>query len=443
MSKGVCCIRRAVTCCWLVLLLVPQISFAELVIEITQGQDDPVSIAVAPFEWPGNKMPSEDLAEIVSEDLYRSGQFAAMPRQNMLSFPHYAKQVHFRDWRMLGAEYLLIGHVESDKANKRYRVVYELYNVPSGKLVVSGDFTASEKDLRSIGHAISDKVYEKITGIPGNFSTRIVYVTENRHKVADKTVSEYRLEVADADGHRARNLLHSKEPILSPSWSADGSHIAYVSFESNRPAIYIQELRSGNRTLISSFRGLNGAPDWSPNGKHLALVLSKDGNPEIYTMEIATKKLTRITHHFAIDTEPRWLPDGKSLIFTSNRGGKPQIYKLEIASGDVERLTFEGDYNARAQVTPDGRYLVMVHRNHGVFHIAVQDLKRGVVRVLTETYLDESPSISPNGTMVVYATQLGDRGILAAVSVDGAVKMRLPSSKGNVREPAWSPVNKQ
>ena len=432
--------RRMVSIGCLMWLFIPRAGVAELTIEITQGQDNPVSIAVAPFEWASSNPAPEDIAEIVAEDLYRSGQFAAMPRQNMLSFPNYAKEVHFRDWRMLGVEYLLIGHVEADAAKQRYRVFYELYNVPTGKRVVAGNFSAGDKDLRSIGHAISDTVYETITGIPGNFSTRIVYVTESVPTAADKLVREYRLEVADADGHRVRNLLRSKEPILSPGWSADGSHIAYVSFESNRPAVYIQELASGKRTLVSSFRGLNGAPDWSPDGKRLALVLSKDGNPEIYTLEIATKKLTRITHHFAIDTEPRWLPDGKSLIFTSNRGGKPQIYKLVIASGEIQRLTFDGDYNARAQVTPDGRYLVMVHRNNGKFHIAVQDLKRGVVRVLTETMLDESPSISPNGTMVVYATQLGNRGVLAAVSVDGSVKMRLPSSRGNVREPAWSPV---
>lgn len=426
--------------CGLVLVLVSQFTLAELTIEITKGQDNPVSIAIVPFEWSGEDLIPEDMAEIISEDLYRSGQFGPMERKNMLSFPHKADQVHFRDWRMLGAEYLLIGQINFDTDKQRYEVAYDLYNVPTGQRVIAGTFSSNKKNLRSAGHAISDRIYAKITGIPGNFSTRIVYVTENTLKVDGKSKKQYRLEVADADGHRVRNLLRSDEPILSADWSADGENIAYVSFESDRPAIYIQQLKTGERTLVSSHRGLNSAPDWSPDGKKLALVLSKDGNPEIYTIELATKKLTRITNHFAIDTEPRWLPDGKALIFTSNRGGKPQIYKLTLASGAVERLTFEGDYNARAQVTPDGRFLVMVHRNEGLFHIAVQDLKRGVVRVLTETVLDESPSISPNGTMVVYATQIGKRGILAAASVDGDVKMRLPSSSGNVREPAWSPV---
>lgn len=433
-------IRLVVLGAGLLLAMAPQLLWAELTIEITQGQDNPVSIAIVPFEWSGDKPMPEDLSEIVSDDLYRSGQFSPMPRGNMLSFPHYENQVHFRDWSMLGAEYLLIGHIDFDAGAQRYHAAYTLYNVPSGQKVVAGNFSATTPNLRDIGHAISDKIYHKITGIEGNFSTRIVYVTEHKIEVDGLSFKEYRLEVADADGHRVRNLLRSKEPILSPDWSADGEHIAYVSFESDRPAIYTQRLSTGERTLISSFRGLNGAPDWSADGKKIALVLSKDGNPEIYTLDVATKKLQRVTRHFAIDTEPRWLPDGKSLIFTSNRGGKPQIYKVTLMTGKIERLTFEGDYNARGQVTPNGHFLVMVHRTQGVFHIAVQDLRRGVVRTLTQTELDESPSISPNGTMVVYATQSGNRGILAAVSVDGSVKMRLPSSRGNVREPSWSPV---
>lgn len=433
----------AVLCGWLLLIFIPRLAIAELSIEITQGQDNPVSIAVVPFEWSGDKPIPENLSGIIAENLFRSGQFAPLEQRNMLSFPHQADQVHFRDWRMVGAEYLLIGQIGFDSVERHYQVEYILYNVPSGKQVIEGTFSANEPNLRDIGHALSDKIYQIITGIPGNFSTRIVYVTEHTINVDGRSFKEYRLEVADADGHRARNLLRSREPILSPDWSADGQYIAYVSFESDRPAIYTQRLSTGERKLISSFRGLNGAPDWSPDGKKIALVLSKDGNPEIYTMDVATRKLTRITRHFAIDTEPRWLPDGKSLIFTSNRGGKPQIYKVSVVDRKVERLTYEGDYNARGQVTPNGRFLVMVHRKEGVFHIAVQDLKRGVVRALTETDLDESPSISPNGTMVVYATQSGGRGILAAVSVDGSVKMRLPSSRGNVREPSWSPVISQ
>ncbi|MBL4585001.1 MAG: Tol-Pal system protein TolB [Pseudomonadales bacterium] len=433
-------LRKVMACGCLLTTFVGMNAFADLTIEITQGQDNPVSIAIVPFEWTGHGTMPEDLSAIASEDLFRSGQFEPMSRSNMLSFPHYKKEVHFRDWRLLGAEYLLIGHVDYDELEKLYSAHYVLYNVPSGRQVVAGMFSSNALNLRDIGHAISDRVYEKITGITGNFSTRILYVTEHLIEVNGSSFKEYRLEVADADGYRVQNLLKSSEPILSPDWSEDGQRIAYVSFESERPAIYTQELKTGKRTLLTSYTGLNGAPDWSPDGTQIALVLSKDGNPEIYTIDIATKKLARVTNHFGIDTEPRWMPDGQSLIFTSNRGGKPQIYKVILATGFVERLTFEGDYNARGQVTPNGRYLVMVHRNNGVFHIAVQDLKRGIVRTLTETDLDESPSISPNGTMVVYATKVAGRGILAAVSVDGSVKMQLPSSRGDVREPAWSPV---
>ena len=226
---------------------------------------------------------------------------------------------------------------------------------------------------------------------------------------------------------------------MSPAWSHDLSQVAYVSYETSRPAIFRQNLLTGVREQLTNFQGLNGAPSWSPDGKHLALVLSKDGNPEIYTLELSTRRLTRVTRHFAIDTEPNWTADGKGLIFTSNRGGNPQIYQIGLESGSRERLTFEGDYNARPRVSPDGKSLVMVHRYKGVFHIAWQDIASGDMRILTETWLDESPSIAPNGAMLLYATQHNNKGVLAAVSMDAGVKFRLPSKQGGVREPAWSP----
>jgi TolB protein len=231
--------------------------------------------------------------------------------------------------------------------------------------------------------------------------------------------------------------------LLSPSWSPDGKSVAYVSFETSRPAIFVQELATGRRTQLTNFRGLNGAPAWSPDGRSLALVLSKDGNPEIYTLDITSKKFTRITNHFGIDTEPSWSADGKAVMFTSNRGGKPQIYQITLSNKRVERLTFDGDYNARPQVTPDGKGLVMVHRYAGVFHIAVQNLATGNIRVLTQTDLDESPTIAPNGAILLYATKDNNRGILAGVSLDAGVKYKLPAKSGDVREPAWSPFLSQ
>ena len=420
----------------LLLLVVSTVARAELTIEITQGVDRPVPVAVVPFGWDGVTPLPEDVGKVIGSDLYRSGLFSIMKQENMLSFPNKSSEVYFRDWRLGGIEYLVIGRVVSDPAARGYRVEYELYDVIKEQRLAGGYFAGTASTLRKAAHRISDVVYEKLTGIRGAFATQIVYVTARK---LGKKLFNYRLQLADSDGANPQLILESRQPILSPSWSRDGKKLAYVSFETGRPAIYIQEIASGKRQRITSFKGLNGAPSWSPDGKKLAVTLSKDGNPEIYIVDIATRSLKRVTRHYGIDTEPSWSPDGSSIIFTSNRGGKPQIYSVELATGWIERLTFEGDYNARGGLTHDGRHLVMVHRSNGVFHIAVQDLKTGRIDVLTETYLDESPSIAPNGSMVIYATQQGTRGVLGAVSIDGRVKFKLPAKSGDVREPAWSP----
>jgi len=407
---------------------------AELNIEITQGVDNPTTIAVVPFRWDGIEPLPQDIAGVVDSDLYRSGQFKTLQRDRMLSLPYRAPK-SFRDWRVLGQEYLLIGEV-TRAGDGNYRVRYELYDVYKQGRVWGETVKVGAKQFRAMAHRISDKVYEQLTGIKGAFSTRIMYITANRG--VDGT-DRFELKVADADGYNARTIMDSKQPILSPDWSPDGRKVAYVSFRTGRPAVYVQDLYTGHREQMTNFRGLNSAPAWSPDGKRLAMTLSKDGNPEIYVMELATRRLTRITNHFGIDTEPSWTADGRGLIFPSSRGGKPQIYQVELATKSVKRLTFKGDYNARGRLSQDGRYLVMVHRRNGVFHIAVQDLKKGDLRVLTKTKLDESPSIAPNGSMLIYATNVGGKGVLAAVSVDGRVKIQLPSSYGNVREPSWSP----
>jgi len=407
---------------------------SELVIEITQGVDNPVPIAVVPFQWSGDTALNEDVAQVVDADLERSGQFKSLKRSLMLSFPYQKEDIYFRDWSYLATEYLIIGQVlPTDDGG--YQVDYQLFDVQRQESVAGARFTGGKNDLRALAHSVSDAVYEALTGLKGAFRTRIAYVA------ADKKVnpSYYKLLVADADGYNAKEILKSNQPIMSPSWSRDASKLAYVSFETNRPAIYVQDITTGKRERIKSFKGINGAPAWSPDGSKLAIVLSKDGNAEIYVLDLTTNRLTRVTKHYGIDTEPSWSVDGKNILFTSDRGGKPQIYQVTLDSGWVERLTFEGDYNARGSLTHDGRFLVLVSRHDSQFHIAVQDLQRGTMSLLTQTSLDESPSVAPNGSMVIYSTQDGGRDILAAVSIDGKVKFNIPANEGVVREPAWSP----
>lgn len=413
--------------------------FAQLTIEITQGRDNPTSIAVVPFGWSGSGLPAEDVSRIIEADLFRTGQFAPVSRDDMLGRPQEKNEVYFRDWRALNVDYLVVGKLipTSDGLMARY----QLFDVYSEKMVQSHQELGTQGGIRDIAHAISDRIYEKLTGIRGAFSTRILYVSAIKRAGDQYT---YRLLQADVDGAREKVLFQSDDPILTPSWAPDGRRIAYVSFETSRPAIFIQDLVTGERTQMTNFKGLNGAPAWSPDGRQLALVLSKDGSPDIYVMDVATRKLRRVTRHFAIDTEPSWMPDGKSIVFTSDRGGRPQIYQVTLSNGYEERLTFEGDYNARARVIPDGSGIILVHRESRLqdFHIARLDISRGSMQVLTDTALDESPSISPNGAMLLYATKYREKGILAAVSLDGGVKFRLPSKFGDVREPAWSPYLK-
>ena len=408
----------------------------QLIVEVTQGVDSPVPIAVVPFGDSSGISSSEDVAAIVGQNLSRSGFFRSMSRQNMMSFPTQEDQVEFRDWRMLNQDYLVTGRIQSQSAND-VKVTFELYDVLKEQKMLTQEVSVSRNNLRDAGHFISDVIFEAITGIKGAFSTRIVYVT------ADSQSQRFRLQMADWDGERTRTILDSNEPILSPAWSFDGSKLAYVSFETSRPVIYIQHLAKGQREQIQSFPGLNGAPAWSPDGNRLAMVLSKDGNPEIYVLDLRSRDLQRMTQNSAIDTEPFWSPDGRSLFFTSDRGGSPQIYRMDLASRAVERVTFEGSYNARGRITQDGRFLTMVHRGSSRrFQIAVQDLKSGRLDILTNSDYDESPSIAPNGSIVMYATQENGRGILAAVSLDGRVRFNMPVAQGDVREPAWSPFLK-
>ncbi len=409
-------------------------SWAQLTIQITQGRDKPISIAVVPLGWDG-PMLSEDIASIVGSDLKRSGQFAPLPAGNMLSMPHDPSEVVYRDWRALNVDWVVIGKIVP--LQNGYTVQYELFDAINQREALRGTEIGYNDSLRDVAHHIADKVYEKITGIRGIFSLKLLYVSALRDAQGQNT---YRLMLSDADGAREQILRTQREPLMTPSWAPDGETIAYTSFETHRPAIYMENLRTRARQQLTNFPGINSSPTFSPDGTKLAMVLSKDGSPDIYVMDLSTRRLSRITTStYAINTEPSWTADGRSILFTSDRGGRPQIYKVSATGGNVERLTFDGNYNARPRAMPDGSGFVYVHRENGDFHIVLQDTKRNITRPLTQASLDESPSIAPNSAMLIYATLYGGRGILAAVSVDAGTRYLMPSRFGDVREPAWSP----
>jgi TolB protein len=408
---------------------------AELTIEITQGIASSIPISVVPFQTTASTSSGDVLDDVIRNDLQRSGHFAVLAPNDMLSHPHTEDDLYFRDWRLLKQEYVVMG-VTTELANGQFQVRYQLFDVFNERELLTQTLKGTQQQIRDVAHRISDAIYEQLTGIRGAFSTKIAYVTTNPER------TRFNLSIADSDGAREKIILSSKYSIFSPSWAPDGKRIAYVMLEDAGSRVYLQDITTGKKELISSNKGLNSAPAFSPDGNKLALTLSKDGNPEIYVVDLTTRKWLRVTNHYGIDTEPNWMPDGKHIIFTSGRSGNPQIYRKNLETGYVERLTFEGHYNARARLAQDGRFLVLVHQAQagGDFHIASLDLTRGLLQILSSgTYLDESPSVSPNGVMVMYAAKHNKRSILAAVSVDGDVKFLVPSKSGDVREPAWGP----
>ncbi len=406
---------------------------AQLTIEVTGGVEAAQPIAIVPFGVSEGLIPPADIAAIVSADLARTGKFKPMPTRDMLDMPTSREAVDFRDWSLLGMNNLVIGQVEPDGTG--FRVSFSLYDVFRGEELTSETLVSSKSGMRHTAHRIADLIHEKLTGQRGVAATRIAYVTSSGSGDS-QTVT---LRVSDSDGDQPQTIVSSSEPIMSPAWSPDGRRIAYVSFENRRAAIYVQELGSGRRDLVASYPGINGSPAFSPDGRRLAMTLSKDGSPDIYVLDLTSRQLSRVTDHFAIDTEPSWSPDGQHLIFTSNRGGSPQIYRMPTTGGAAERISVEGDYNARASYAPDGRSIAMVTRINGEFRIGVLDLERRLTRLLSSGNLDESPSFAPNGSMVIYATIHGGRGVLAAASVAGGGNQRLSQDSGQVREPAWSP----
>ena len=409
---------------------------SELEIVIDTGVEKTLPIAVIPFGWDGPAAgPPLDMHVTIGNDLERSGRFAAMAASEMPQQPAQFEHVNFRDWQMLRMENIVIGNLKQTAAGD-FEVEFRLLDAYRGTQLTGFRIRAARAQLRRVAHRISDIIFEKLTGVRGAFDTRIAYVTVREGAGGGQRFS---LQIADADGFNPQTLLESEQALMSPAWSPDAQHLAYVSFEGDNSSIFIQNVRTGERRKVAAHAGINSAPAFSPDGARLAMTLSKEGNPEIFVLRLSDNSLQRITRNRAIDTEPDWSPDGRRLIFTSDRGGAPQIYQVDLQGGAPTRLTFGGAYSARPRHAPDGRGITMVYGQDGAYRIAYLDLDNGGLSVLTRNRLDESPSFSPNGSMIIYATNGRYGSELAAVSADGRVHQRLALQDGEVREPAWGP----
>jgi len=411
-------------------------AFAQLKLTITQGVTDPIPIAVVPFT---RAVPADgglDVAAVVQRDLESSGRFKGMARTDMVSTPTTAAEVDAAGWKQQRTDYVVVGRLGTTAAGD-VTIDAELVNVLNGQRIFGQKWTAKPANLRNTAHRVADAIYERITGVRGAFATRIAYVSVDGKPPA----LHYQLIVADADGENPRMILQSDRPLMSPAWSSDGKWLAYVSFERRVSAVYVQEVSSGKRSMVSARAGINGAPAWSPDGKKLALTLSgNNGNLDIYLLDLASQALTRITDDPGIDTEAAFSPDGSAVYFTSDRSGSPQVYRQGIGGAErPKRITFTGSYNARPRVSPDGKQLAVLTLDNGAYRIAIQDLGSGTVQVLSKGRQDESPSYAPNGAMVILAGRERGQGVLQTVSIDGQTSFRLNADAGEVREPVWGP----
>ena len=408
---------------------------AELVIDV-QGVAQPTPVAVVPFGWEGSApdMPL-DVAAVINSDLKRSGRFAPIGEDKMLQKPTSGADVDFDDWGFVGVEAVAVGSVVQTGDNA-YTLQFQLFDVFGQRQLVGYRMPASRGTMRGAAHRIADMIYEKLTGIKGVFGTKVAYVTAVRQGQGRL----YSLIVSDQDGENEHTIMESTDPIMSPAWSPDSRQLAYVSFEGNRSSIFVQTLRTGNRFKVSSKPGINGAPAFSPDGRQLVVTLGGvDGNLDIHVLDITSRETRRLTTHRAIDTEGTWSPDGRYIYFTSDRAGGPQVYRVSAKGGSPERVTFEGSYNARPRLSPDGNRLAVVHNDRGNFRIAVMDLAKKNLLVVSAGAQDESPSFAPNSDILIYATRQGRNGVLETVSADGLIRQRMASGSGDVREPVWSP----
>ena len=405
---------------------------SELVLEITKGSDNPYSVALINFE--GSKSATNEITNTIKNDLNRTGEFKILENNKLLSIPKNVENINYSDFKILGVDFIVLGSViEEDRSN--ISATYKVFNVKKESQIRSSKVFGVPNKLRQLSHYISDGIYEEITGLKGVASTRLLYVTEE----LSKDRSFFKLIVADADGSNEQILLRSSEPIISPSWSPDSKQVAYVSFETGMAKVFTQHIATGKREIVLENKFQISSPSWSPNGKYLSLTLYQDGNAEIYILNLKNKNLTRLTNHYSIDTESSWSPNGSKVMFTSGRSGSPQLYEINLRkfNSKPKRVTFEGNYNAKGSYLPNGEGVIFVHRKNSNFQIALKYFNENFVRALTNSKLDESPSISPNGNVIIYAISENGNGLLAGVTLSGA-RFRLPIQNGEVREPSWS-----
>lgn len=402
---------------------------AQFRIEVSGVGLTQVPVVIAPFK--GQEALPQKVSEIIRADLERSGQFRVI-NASVGNFDETSRP-ELTALRQAGADAFASGSV-TKLADGRLDVRFRLWDVVKGQDLGGRSFAVTLPDLRLAAHRVADDIYEKLTGDKGVFSTRIAYVT--------KSGQRYQLWVADADGENAQSALASPEPIISPAWSPDGNQLAYVSFESRKPVVYVHNVSTGKRRLVANFKGSNSAPAWSPDGNTLALTLSRDGGSQLFLLAANGGEPRRLIQSSNIDTEPVFSPDGQSIYFVSDRGGTPQIYRVSTSGQGVERITFTGTYNISPAISPDGRWLAYISRVGGAFKLHVMNLADGAVTAITDTVGDESPSFSPNGKMLVYATQQQGREALMTSTLDGKVKAKLSGQQGDIREPHWGPFFK-
>lgn len=411
----------------LFMLLHSVVASAALKIEIIGAGEHQIPVSLVPLG--GDEALGAAISEVVSSDLLRSGLFRLVDTTG--KSPHEPAEVNYTDWQLRGAEALAIGTV-SELPNGQIEARFRLLDVIKQVQLVGEAVTANGDQMRAVGHRIADLIYEKLTGDKGVFSTRIAYVNRQGKK--------YRLIVADSDGYNDQTILADNEPIMSPAWSPDGSHLAYVGFETGHAAVFVQSLMTNQRKIVADFPGSNSAPAWSPDGKLLAVVMTHDGSSQIYLMRPDGSNIRRITFSGAIDTEPNFSPDGRTLLFTSDRGGSAQVYRMPVEGGAAERLTFADGSSFSPRYSPDGSEFVFSHLTEGKFYISVQDFLSGQMEVLTKGGWEKKPSFAPNGKIILFASEARGRGILATVSSDGRVQQHMFTQSGNAREPVWGPL---